>query len=384
MRSKHRWYPFCALGLALALLAGACAPATTAIPTSGAQPTAGVQPDPQADPEAGTPAAEPDPVADPEADPQAPLGEGDLVVYSGRSESLVAPIIEQFSQATGIDVQVRYGSTPEIAAALLEEGANSPADVFFAQDPGGLGAVSNAGLLAPLPEGILNRVPEAFRAPGGDWVGISGRARVVVYNTETLSPADLPDDIEGFTDPAWSGRIGWVPSNGSFQAMVTAMRSVWGEERTAEWLRGIVANQPVAYEGNTAVVAAVAAGEVEVGFVNHYYLYRFLAEEGEDFAARNYFLPSGGPGSLVMTAGAGRLASSQHPANAERFIEFMLSTVAQQFFASQTFEYPLVEGVSIAPGLTPLAELNALDIELADLADLEGTTALLNEVGVLP
>jgi len=215
-------------------------------------------------------------------------------------------------------------------------------------------------------------------------VGISGRARVVVYNTETLTPEDLPEDIWDFTDPSWSGRIGWVPSNGSFQAMVTAMRTVWGEERTAEWLTGILANEPVAYEGNTAVVAAVAAGEVEVGFVNHYYLYRFLAEEGESFAARNYFLPGGGPGSLVMVAGAGRLASSQNADNAEKFIEFMLSPVAQQYFASQTSEYPLVEGVSIDPRLTPLAELNALDIELADLADLAGTTALLSEVGALP
>jgi iron(III) transport system substrate-binding protein len=244
--------------------------------------------------------------------------------------------------------------------------------------------VAAAGLLAPLPEDLLNRVPEAFRAPDSNWVGISGRARVVIYNTETLTEADLPEDIWDFTDPAWRGRLGWAPSNGSFQAMVTAMRAVWGEERAAEWLTGILANEPVAYEGNTAVVTAVAAGEVEVGFVNHYYLYQFLAEQGEGFTARNYFLPGGGPGSLVMVAGAGRLASSQNAENAERFIEFMLSPVAQQYFAGKTYEYPLVEGVTINPSLTPLAELNALDIELEDLADLAGTTALLNEVGALP
>jgi iron(III) transport system substrate-binding protein len=353
MQQRLRRPDLLALGLVLALFVGACAPAvaqTVEVPVTV----------------------------------EVPAEAGSLVVYAGRSESLVAPIIAQFADATGIDVEVRYGSTPEIAAALLEEGANSPADVFFAQDPGGLGAVATAGLLAPLPESVLNRVPEAFRAPDGNWVGISGRARVVIYNTETLSPEDLPDDIAGFTDPAWRGRIGWAPSNGSFQAMVTAMRAVWGEEQTADWLRGILANEPVAYEGNTAVVSAVAAGEVEVGFVNHYYLYQFLAEEGEDFAARNYFLPGGGPGSLVMVAGAGRLASSQNQANAEKFIEFMLSPVAQQYFASTTHEYPLVEGVSIDPRLTPLAELNALDIELEDLADLAGTTALLNEVGALP
>jgi iron(III) transport system substrate-binding protein len=358
--------------LTAALLLAACAPAAPAATQAPAN----------------TPAIEPDPVADPEADPEAaatsaPLAGGDLIVYSGRSESLVQPIIQQFAQATGINVQVRYGSTPEMAATLLEEGANSPADVFFAQDPGGLGAVAAAGMLAPLPEAVLARVPEAFRSHEGEWVGISGRARVVVYNTERLSPEDLPEDIWDFTDPAWRGRIGWAPTNGSFQAMVTAMRTIWGQDRTREWLEGIIANEPVTFDGNAPIVAAVGTGEIEVGFVNHYYLYRFLAEEGESFGARNYFLPGGGPGSLVMVAGAGRLATGKNQANAERFIEFLLSPVAQQYFASQTYEYPLVEGVLTQPGLTPLAELNSPAIDLEDLADLAGTAALLSEVGAI-
>lgn len=223
-----------------------------------------------------------------------------------------------------------------------------------------------------------------FASPDGLWVGISGRARVVVYNTETLSPEDLPDTLEGFTDPQWRGRIGLPPTNGSFQTMVTGMRQVWGEEATRAWLEGILANEPVFYEKNTPTVAAVAAGEVEVGFVNHYYLYRFLAEEGEGFAARNYFLPSGGPGSLVMVAGAGRVASGQNEDNATRFLDFMLSTVAQQYFASTTYEYPLIEGVNVQSDLTPLAELNAIDISLGELADLQGTVVILQELGYLP
>jgi iron(III) transport system substrate-binding protein len=321
--------------------------------------------------------------------PIAPPGEvaadaGALVVYSGRSENLVGPIIEQFREATGIDVQVRYGSTPEIAAALLEEGANSPADVFFAQDPGGLGAVDNEGLLAPLPAAILERVKPQFRAPDSNWVGVSGRARVVVYNTDLLSPDDLPADIWDFTDPKWSGRIGWAPTNASFQAMVTAMRVVWGEERTRAWLEGMQANQVVTYEGNAPIVEAVGAGEIEVGFVNHYYLYRFLDEQGESFAARNYFLPGGGPGSLVMVAGAGRLASGANEANALAFIEFLVSDEAQTYFVEQTNEYPVVESVAPPTNLTPVDELNATPIDLVDLADLQGTTQLLQDVGVLP
>ncbi len=312
---------------------------------------------------------------------------GSLVIYSGRSESLVQPIIDQFAAATGIQVQVRYGGTSEIAGVLLEEGTNSPADVFYAQDPGGLGAVAQVGLLAPLSADILDQVPARFAAEDGTWIGISGRARVVVYNTSAITdPAtQLPTDIFDFVDPVWNGRIGWAPGNGSFQAMVTAMRAVWGEEKTSEWLTGIQANNPIVYSGNTPIVSGVAAGEVDVGFVNHYYLYRFLAEEGEGFQARNQFLTGGGPGSLIMVSGIGILNTAPNAANAQRFVEFMLSAPAQQYFASQTAEYPVVEGVSTSPGLPALADLDsvALDISLADLADLDGTQDMLLALGII-
>jgi len=310
-----------------------------------------------------------------------------LVIYSGRRESLVEPIIDQFRQATGIDVDVRYGSTAELAGVLLEEGVNSPADLFYAQDPGGLGAIQAADLLAQLPEETLALVPERFVSPAGEWVGISGRARTVAYNTEAISdPAtELPDDLWGFTAPEWEGRLGWAPTNGSFQAMVTAMRAIWGDERTGEWLLAIQANDPVVYDGNTPIVAAVGSGEIDAGFVNHYYLYRFLAEDGQDFGARNYFLPGGGPGSLIMVSGAGILRSAANPDNAQKFIDFLLSVPGQQYFAAQTVEYPLVEGVTTADGLPPLAELDevAVDIDLAQLADLAGTQEMLLDLGII-
>lgn len=312
---------------------------------------------------------------------------GNLVIYSGRSDSLVQPIIDQFAIATGINVEVRYGSTSEIAGVLLEEGENSPADIFYAQDPGGLGAISAAGLLAALPEATLAQVPDRFASEDSTWVGISGRARVVVYNTNLITdPAnELPTDIFDFVEPEWNGRIGWAPGNGSFQAMVTAMRASWGEAKTREWLEGIQANNPVVYPKNTPIVAGVAAEEVTVGFVNHYYLYRFLAEEGESFPARNQFLSGSGPGSLIMVSGAGILNSAPNAENAQRFIDFLLSLPAQQYFAAQTFEYPVVEGVSIESGLSPLADLDAaaLNISLADLSDLEGTQDLLLEFGII-
>ena len=307
---------------------------------------------------------------------------GELVVYSGRSTSLVDPIIQQFAEVTGIDVKVKYATTSQLAATLLEEGRNSPADVFFAQDPGGLGAVEE--MLAVLPDSILDQIPDWAHSPQGRWVGISGRARTVVYNTDRLTEADLPDDMLGFTDPKWKGRIGWAPTNASFQTMVTAMRAVWGENKTRMWLQGIQANEPAIYPKNTPQVAAAAAGEIDVGFVNHYYLFRFLAEEGEDFAARNYHPRAGGPGSIIMVAGAGILTTAENRTNAERFLNFMLSTLGQQYFASQTFEYPLVDDVKTQRVLVAISEINAPQIPLSGLADLAGTQNLLRETGVLP
>ena len=305
-----------------------------------------------------------------------------LTIYSGRTKTLVDPVIQQFAEATGIKVSVKYASTPQLAGTLLEEGANTQADIFFAQDPGGLGAVVDR--LSTLPDSVLNRVPDWARSPTGKWVGISGRARTVVYNTERLTEADLPDDIFDFIDPKWKGRIGWAPGNASFQTMVTAMRSLWGEDKTLQWLEGIQANDPNVYPKNTPQVAAVAAGEIDVGFVNHYYLFRFLAEQGESFPARNYHPRAGGPGATIMVAGAGILEASKNKEPAKKFLEFMLSTVGQQYFAAQTFEYPLVEGVTTPHVLVPLSEINQPNIPSKDLANLRSTQDLLRKAGVIP
>ena len=174
------------------------------------------------------------------------------------------------------------------------------------------------------------------------------------------------------------------PTNASFQTMVTAMRVLWGEDKTLQWLEGMQANEPKFYPKNTPQVAAVAAGEIDVGLVNHYYLFRFLAEEGESFPARNYHARAGGPGATIMVAGAGILNTSRNKEEAEKFLEFMLSKVGQQYFAGQTYEYPLVEGINTPRILVPLSEINKPSIPLEKLADIKGTQALLRDTGILP
>lgn len=307
--------------------------------------------------------------------------DGPLTVYSGRSESLVGPILEQFTTATGIEVDTKYGDSAEMAALLLEEGDRSPADVFFSQDAGALGAVSGAGLLAALPEDVLGRVSAAYRDADGEWVGVSGRARTAAYTT--AEEVELPDSILDFTDPAWSGRIGWVPTNASLQAFVTALRVLDGEEAARTWLEGIIANQPVVYSGNGAAVDGVAAGEVDVALVNHYYLLGKLAEHGDDFPVAQHFFAGGDPGALVNVAGVGQLGTSDQPEAAAAFVDFLLSDEAQAYFAESTYEYPLIEGAAADPRLPELASLEGPEIDLSQLADLQGTVELLREVGAI-
>ena len=307
-----------------------------------------------------------------------------ITIYSGRSEELVGPLIERFQAQTGIQAEVRYGSTSELAALILEEGANTPADVYFAQDAGALGAVAAVGQLRTIPSELLNRVPERFRSPDGQWVGLSGRARVVVYDSRELTAEQLPTEIQGFTEPEWSGRLGWAPTNGSFQAFVTAFRLLKGDDAARAWLEGIQANDPVRFEENALIVQAVADGEIDAGFVNHYYLLKAVAEQGADFPVRNHFLGAGDPGALVNVAGAGILPPTDAEASARRFIEFMLSDESQAYFATETFEYPLVSGVAGPEGLPALDQIQSPALDLSDLSDLQATLAMLNETGVLP
>ncbi len=310
-----------------------------------------------------------------------PADPGELTVYSGRGESLVGPIIERFEELTGITVRVRYAGSAELAAAILEEGGRSPADVYYAQDAGALAVLAENGALTQLPDDIVSSVPEQFADASGHWVATSGRARVLVYSLERVP--DPPDSIFDLVNEEWHGRIGWAPSNGSFQAFVTAMRQIHGDEATEQWLQGMIANEVREYPNNASQVQAVGDGEIDIGLVNHYYLFRFTAED-PGFPAANHFTDPGAAGGLINIAGVALLSASDNDENALAFIRFLLSEEGQTYFRDETSEYPVTAGVEARAELVPLAELNAPSLALTSLSDLEGTLDLLREVGALP
>jgi iron(III) transport system substrate-binding protein len=308
-------------------------------------------------------------------------GAGSLTIYSGRAADLIDPVLDDFSAATGIEIETRFGDTAELAVTLTEEGDASPADLFIAQDAGALGAVDAAGLFAKLPKRTLEQVEARFRAADGGWVGLSGRARVIAYG-EDVKAAEVPDSVFDLTESEWKGRVGWAPTNGSFQAFVTAMRAEFGDQRTLEWIEAMVANDTGEYESNTPIRDAIAAGEIDLGLINHYYVAQAKAEEGEDYPVDVAF-PTGDLGAMINVAGAGVLGSSDQRETAIELIDFLLARDAQSFFAESSKEYPLVAGVEADPSVPPLAEIPAPEVDLASISDLNGTLELLREGGAL-
>ncbi|MFI2435405.1 iron ABC transporter substrate-binding protein [Streptomyces sp. NPDC018693] len=311
-------------------------------------------------------------------------GSSSLVIYSGRNEKLVKPLLDELEKAVGAKVEVRYGDSAELAAQILEEGDRTKAGLFFSQDAGALGALSKEGMLEKLPEATLDKVDKAYRGSDGDWIGLSGRVRVIAYNPDKVGADQVPDSVLDVVEPEWKGKVGFAPTNASFQAFVTGMRVLKGDDATREWLKGLKANGKT-YAHNLATLDAVESGEVSLGLVNHYYWYERVAEKGADKVnAKLHFLPGKDPGALINVAGAGVLKDGGQSETARKAVDFLLSKQAQTYFADETKEYPLAAGVtSSVEDLPPLDSLQAPDIDLGKLESLQETLAMLQDVGLV-
>jgi iron(III) transport system substrate-binding protein len=306
-----------------------------------------------------------------------------ITLYSGRIPAAIGPAVDMYEEQADRDVQVRFAETADLAATLVEEGDASPADVFFAQEPGAIAAVAEAGLLAKLPQDILDRVPAQYRDPEGRWVGVTGRARVIAYNRDVVKRSELPPSPFGLTDPKWKDRVGWSPASSSMQEYVTALRAKYGDERTRQWLGEMVDNGAVAFPDNVTIRDAIAKGEIDVGLINHYYVAQAISEEGPDYPVAVYF-PPGGLGSLMLLTSVGVLESSDRKPEAFAFVRSLLSKKSQAFFTSSSKEYPLAKGSKPDSSLSvPIDKVPVSDSSLVDLKELQGTIELMKESGAL-
>lgn len=305
-----------------------------------------------------------------------------ITVYSGRSENLIAPLLEDFTEATGIQVEVRYAGSADLALLIDQEGDRSPADVFISQSPGALGFLEGNSKLRAIDQSLLELVPARWRNDDGMWLGLSGRVRVVVYNEDLVDPETLPTSVFELAGPQFRDQVGLAPGNSSFQDFVTIMRETYGDDAALDWLTEMADNGARSYSGNTAIVQAVGRGEVPMGLVNHYYNFRALAED-PGAASRNYYFPNGDIGSVLIATGAGIVAASDQPELGEQLIEFLLGASAQQYLAEETFEYPLALASEPADELPALTTIDAAFHDLDELGGgLERTKELIDASGL--
>ena len=311
---------------------------------------------------------------------------GDLTVYVGGGEGgLYLDLLTLFEQAySGFTVNQRVEGSSSLANTIIEENENDAtrADVFMSVDAGSLGAVANAGATQSLPSEALNAVPGSFQDDDGRWVGFAGRARAIPYNTNSLSPSDIPNSVHDFPDTAaLEGAMGWAPTYGAFQSFITAMRLNRGDDAARSWLESMQNHGITEYDNEFAVSNSAADGELAAGFANHYYSLRVRSARRN--APLDLYFTEGDAGSLVNVSGLEILNGTNNAELAGNFIRHVLSAEAQEYFATRAFAYPMIAGVPPVGGLPRIDELNPPDIDLTELADVSGTVDLMRDVGVL-
>lgn len=310
-------------------------------------------------------------------------GAVELVVYCGRSRALVGDLLEDFEAKGEATLSIAYDATPALANQLALAGSATVCDVFFAQDAGHLSALAAVGVLQPLPDDVLEAVPEDFRGPGGRWVGTSARVRCLVYDPKRIAPADMPQRLADLADARWQGRIGWAPGNGSFQVHVTHLRHAWGEEPTRAWLEAMRANQPRRYPKNAPMIGAVARGEIDIGWLNHYYLPKARTQDPSLELANWTFPEDGDAGNLLMVSGIGIVTTDPRRREAAlALVRHLLADEAQRYFARETFEYPVKPDAPQPEGLDGLDPAHLAHVDHEELIDVLPTKTMLDELGL--
>lgn len=299
-----------------------------------------------------------------------------ITVYSGRGKNLIQPLLDDFTEQTGIAVEVRYASSSDLALLLETEAGKTPADIFISSSPGSVGFLAERDLLATLPQDIA---PAAVTGPANNWIALTGRQRVLVYNTDNIDPASLPSSIFDLGEDEWNGKVAIAPGNGSFQDFFTLMRLQHGDETATSWLDDLADGGAPQYPNNNSIVQAVARGEVDMGLVNHYYLYRLLAEN-PDLTAANYEFAEGDIGSVLITTTISMTTTGDRDV-AQKLIAFMLTESAQKYFSEETFEYPLGADVDANEQLPDLGPIDVGTFEVLG-GELTKTLELIREAGL--
>jgi len=295
----------------------------------------------------------------------ADAGDRQLTVYSGRTENLIQPVLDAFECETGVDVAVRWGASTDLALLLAEEGDRTSADVFLSRSPGPVGFLENKDLLGTVDAGVAELVDSENRSGSRTWVGFTGRKRVLVYNLDNVAGDELPASVFDLTDERYRGRVAIPATNGSFVDWFTVFRHQHGDDAVTQWLDDMVANDARYYPNNRSIVEAAGRGEIDMGLVNHYYQYQVAEAIGDGHRAANWDFAGSDIGSLLIITAATVTAASEHTAAANEFIAYLLSAPVQQYFSSETLEYPLAAGVAPADVLPSLGgpEVGSLDFD---------------------
>jgi iron(III) transport system substrate-binding protein len=313
-------------------------------------------------------------------------GGSTLMLYSGQHPETVHSLVAAFEKQTGIKVAVRANDEGMLEAQIIEEGSRSPADVFLAENSPPLEELQTLGRLAPVDPATLAETSARYDSPVHDWVGVSARVSVIVYNTRDLRPSQLPRSVLALASPTWRGKLALAPTETDFQPIVTAVARRYGAARAVRWLEALRRNAgDRVYPDNETLVAQVNAGQAELGVINHYYWYRLRDEIGPGSirSAEDFFSP-GDPGYVIDVSGAGILASSRHQAEAQRFLAFLVSDQGQKILADgESYEYPLGSGVRTAKLLVPFSRLRPDRISITELGTGQLAIRLLREASLL-